>query len=129
MSLIANIALQDTQIARKYIFLCAGCALIQLAHLECPSPIRPNRALNFSHFEIAYPNAYASVFIGLKVLALISVVVELWVGFHLLNWKSVLFVFVGTTFGVDLLFPKLLWLITGAVGLTLSIAALFIIFM
>jgi hypothetical protein len=104
LTIVAIIALTDTHIARNYIFLCAGCALIQMAYLDFPKPI------------------------WLKLIAFISLILELWLGFHLLSWLSTLIILVVTTFGINLLFARLPWLLTGIGGLVLSVVAIFIIF-
>jgi len=132
-SLIALIAFEDKQIAHGYFVLCMGCAMLQTAYLDYPNPARPDRFLLISPFELNNPKLHVSCFLGLKLLAIISLIIELFVGFNFLDWKSTLFILVVTTFGTDLMLTGLsrrypLYLVvmlTGIIGLVLSIVAIF----
>jgi hypothetical protein len=100
--------------------------------LGCVPNIDFSQFLLVSPFETNNPSAHASLFLVLKLLAVISLVVELWLGFHFLNWLSGIFILVGTTIGADLALTGLSrkWplylviMIMVIVGMMLSAAAI-----
>jgi len=78
--------------------------------------------------ELMHPQLYWRLSLCTGVLALASLVLELWAGFHLLRWKTVLFILVSTTVAVDLLAARVLWVISGAVGVVITLIAVAIVF-
>jgi len=126
--LLMVFAIEGGHSARKYLALCAGCALVQLAHLDFPKPAKDIGAARISIMELMHPQLYWRLSLCTGVLALASLVLELWAGFHLLRWKTVLFILVSTTVAVDLLAARVLWVISGAVGVVITLIAVAIVF-
>jgi hypothetical protein len=126
--LLLVLAIEGAHGGRRYVALCAGCALVQLAHLDFPKAAKDVGAARISVIELMHPQMYWGLSLCTGVLALASFALELWTGFYLYRWKTVLFTLVGTTVAVDFLATRVLWAISGAVGVVITLIAVAIVF-
>lgn len=115
--------IENAHINRLYTLLCAGCALIQLAHLGFPQPASIVGPARISVLQLMQPRRYLLLFLGTKGLAWASLAIELFVGFHFLNWKTVLFMLVGVTAAVDMLATRITFALSGIAGMALTLVA------
>lgn len=115
--------IENAHIARLYALLCAGCALIQLAHLDFPQPASIVGPARSPMWESTQPRRYFLFLVGTKGLAWASLAIELFVGFHFLNWKTVLFMLVGLTAAVDMLATRIMLALSGIAGMALMLVA------
>ena len=80
---------QQSPVARAYLTLCAGCALLRSAWFNFPkgtSPVNPGPHIARTHPQLYYPLKWA-----LEVFTLFSWIGELSLGIYILGWTSILY--------------------------------------
>jgi len=126
--LLTVFAVEGDHNARKYVWLCVGCALVQLAHLDFPKPAKDVGASRISFMELMHPGMYWGLSFCTVALALASFGLELWAGFYFFHWKTVLFTLLVTTAATDFLATRILWVVNGGAGILLTLVAGIILF-
>jgi hypothetical protein len=122
--LLLGLYIHRSSIAHRFIGLCAGCALIQVAFFHgFPKPKTVVGPMWGSVWEGLNPRSYFCWFWTSWILFYASLGVELWAGFHFLPWKTALLILVFTTIAVDFLATRILFVITGCVGLLLAVSS------